>query len=151
MSRILAAMKAAHSALTDPRLDQRDHHDDLEMIEKREKAAERLKKAIDSFPDKELLTAARIAFQVIERFGFGCMDQNPKGIRDLLYLAIGNAERAASHIRCQECGDPVVDYFDHVDRDCTGNLPEKVAAGQLLPNFTPEERAAAIVRVMGDA
>lgn len=57
----------------------------------------------------------------------------------------------AAHTRCPECGDPVADFFDHVDRDCTNIMPLKVAAGELLPPFTPEERRAAIAKATGAA
>lgn len=42
-------------------------------------------------------------------------------------------------VRCPECGAVVPSFFSHVDRDCTGAFPEKVAAGQLLAQDTPEE------------
>lgn len=41
--------------------------------------------------------------------------------------------------RCPECGAVVPSLFSHVDRDCTGQYPEKVAAGQLLAQDAPED------------
>lgn len=43
------------------------------------------------------------------------------------------AEGRAGVIRCPECGDVVPTFFEHVDMDCTGHYPEKVAAGHLRP------------------
>lgn len=37
---------------------------------------------------QKLLVAAKIAFREIDRHDFGGPDQNPHGIRDLLYSAI---------------------------------------------------------------
>lgn len=40
---------------------------------------------------------------------------------------------ALRNCRCPECGEPVENFFDHVDQDCTGTRPEDVAAGRLFP------------------
>lgn len=59
------------------------------------------------------------------------------------------AIRKALYTRCPECGDPVQNFFDHVDRDCTGQHPDKVAAGQLYPPLSPARRRAEIAKVTG--
>lgn len=41
--------------------------------------------------------------------------------------------------RCPDCGATVPTIFQHVDRDCTRTLPEKVAAGQMLAADDPDE------------
>lgn len=46
---------------------------------------------------------------------------------------LNEAHQRVLPARCPDCGVSVASIFDHIDRDCTGNYPEKVTAGYLLP------------------